>query len=274
MINFSFHGEAQWIGGIGTRDNKAMQRPDTNRDKSLLDAAATKNVSDNYVGSMSLPVECGVNRILLRSTVNAGDIQLYAWAEGVKSAALSLKTLPVDGNLLPQLSLPCRIDRGETPSTPSYSDRYQTVAVKEAVAGCNAETASASYDDNELSEWKSDGKRENAWITYTLERSAMVKKITMKLTGWRSLRYPLAVFAGDTKIWEGITQPSLGYVHIDIPTPVSSDRLTIKMLGPASAKTEKGDTAELAGGKAGELDRVATAKGAVNLRIVELDILE
>ena len=45
------------------------------------------------------------------------------------------------------------------------------------------------------------------------------------------------------------------------------------MLGPASAKTEKGDTAELAGGKAGELGRVATAEGAVNLRIVEIDLL-
>lgn len=274
IVNFSFHGEGQWIGGIGTRDNKAMQRPDTNRDKSLLDAAATKNVSDNYVGAMSLPVECGVNRILLRSTDNAGDIQLYAWAEGVKSASLSLKTQPVNGNELPQLSLPCRLDRGETPSTPSYSERYQTVAVKEAVAGCNNETVTSSYDDNELTEWKSDGKRENAWITYTLERKAMVSKITLKLTGWRTLRYPLAVFAGDTKIWEGITQPSLGYVHIDIPTPVSSNHLTIKMLGPASTKTEKGDTTELAGGKAGELDRVITAKGNVNLRIVELDILE
>ena len=132
----------------------------------------------------------------------------------------------------------------------------------------------ASYDDNELSEWKSDGQRENAWITYTLERKSKVCKITMKLSGWRSLRYPLAVYAGKKKVWEGITPQSLGYVHIDIPTPVSSDILTIKMLGPAFAKTEKGDTAELAGGKAGELDRVATAKGAVSLRIVELDILE
>ena len=96
----------------------------------------------------------------------------------------------------------------------------------------------------------------------------------MKLTGWRSLRYPLAVYAGKKKVWEGITEPSLGYVHIDIPTPVKSDRLTIKMLGPATNKTEKGDTSELAGGKAGELDRVASAKGAVNLRIVEVDMLE
>ena len=27
-IHFELWGEGQWIGGIGTRDNKAMQRPD------------------------------------------------------------------------------------------------------------------------------------------------------------------------------------------------------------------------------------------------------
>ena len=274
IIHFNFNGEAEWIGGIGTRDNKSFQCPDLNRDKSLLDAAATKNISDNYVGSMSLPVECGVNRVLLRSTVNAGTIRLYATAEGVQPAKLTLTTKPLQGNTLPQLTLPCRLDRGETPSTPSYSDRNRSVAIKKAEAGSNNENVAASYDDNELSEWKSDGQRENAWITYTLERKAKVCKITMKLSGWRSLRYPLAVYAGKKKVWEGITPQSLGYVHIDIPTPVSSDILTIKMLGPSFAKTEKGDTAELAGGKAGELDRVATAKGAVSLRIVELDILE
>ena len=45
------------------------------------------------------------------------------------------------------------------------------------------------------------------------------------------------------------------------------------MLGLATAKTEHGDTAELSGGKAGELDRVANAKGSVNLRILEIDVL-
>lgn len=250
VVNFGFHGEAQWIGGM------------------------SKNDSGNCVGAMSLPVECGVNRVLLRSTVNAGDVSLYAWAEGVRPAKLTFSTMSAGDNPLPQLTLPCRLNRGETPSTPSYSDRFRTVAVTSAVAGSNVENVASSYDDNELTEWKSDGKRENAWITYTLERKAKVSKITMKLSGWRLLRYPLAIYAGKTKVWEGITEPSLGYVHFDIPKPVVSNQLTIRMLGPVANKTEKGDTAELAGGKAGELDRVATAKGAVNLRIVELDILE
>ena len=86
MIHFELWGEGKWIGGIGTRDNKAMQRPDTNRKEGLLDAANTKNISDNYVGAYDLPVECGVNRVLVRTTPNAGEIHLSACAEGIRPA--------------------------------------------------------------------------------------------------------------------------------------------------------------------------------------------
>ena len=81
MVHFEMCGEGKWIGGIGTRDNKTMQRPDDNRAEGLLDAAATKNVSDNFVGAMSLPVECGVNRVLVRTTTTAGEITLSAQAD-------------------------------------------------------------------------------------------------------------------------------------------------------------------------------------------------
>jgi hypothetical protein len=92
MIHFKLWGEGKWIGGIGTRNNKNMQRPDDNRPAGLLDAAATKNISDNYVGSMDLPVECGVNRVLVRSTVNAGEIHLSAHAEGLKPAYIDVRS--------------------------------------------------------------------------------------------------------------------------------------------------------------------------------------
>ena len=86
MIHFSLWGEGRWIGGIAARNNKDLQRPDDHRQEGLLDAGATKNVSDNYVGAMSLPVECGVNRILVRTTPTPGAISLSAYAEGVKPA--------------------------------------------------------------------------------------------------------------------------------------------------------------------------------------------
>ena len=61
MIHFQLWGEGKWIGGIET-------------------------------DAMSVPVECGVNRVLVRTTPNAGEICLSAYAEGVKPAYLTVKT--------------------------------------------------------------------------------------------------------------------------------------------------------------------------------------
>lgn len=250
-VTFRMEGEAEWIGGIATKDKDG-----------------------NCVGDTLLPVECGGNRALIRSTCKPGDILVTATAEGVKPASLTLSTSAPDPKALPQLTLPCSLARGETPSSPSYTDRFRSVAVSSAEAGSNSEKAGASFDDNELSEWKSDGRRENAWITYHLSRTAAIDKVTVKLTGWRTLHYPLEVLADGHKVWEGITSPTLGYVHIDIPHPLPSSSITIRMTRPSSTRMEKGDTAELAGGKAGELDRIAGERESVTLRIVEIDLLE
>ena len=43
------------------------------------------------------------------------------------------------------------------------------VAVLSAEAGINTEEACKSFDDNELSEWKNDGKASTAWIKFHLE---------------------------------------------------------------------------------------------------------
>ncbi|MCR5680697.1 MAG: DUF4982 domain-containing protein [Prevotella sp.] len=255
MVNFQLWGEAKWIGGIATRSNQEN--------------------SDNYVGHMSLPVECGVNRVLVRTTATAGEIGLSVSADGVKPAYLSLNSQEVDAaRYLPQLSLPVRLTRGETPGTPSYTDVFKTVDIKSATAGSNAAEVANSYDDNELSEWKSDGERGNAWVTYHLARRAAVGHITLKLTGWRSKCYPLEVYAGNKKVWEGVTDATLGYAHISIDRPVKADRLTIRMVGPAQDSRKFGETKELAGGNAAELDRIRVAEGKTELRIVEADLLE
>ena len=275
MINFQLWGEGRWIGGIGTRDNQQYLKDGEKKDPNLLDSANKKNTSDNYVGHLSLPVECGVNRVLVRSTTNAGEIGLSVCAEGVKPAYLTLHTEKVDiENYLPSMTLKPSFVRGETPATPSYEDVYNSIAIASAKAGSNAETVAMSYDDNELSEWKSDGEREHAWVTYKLERKAAVSELTLKLTGWRQKCYPLEVYAGKQKVWEGITPASLGYVHITIPRPVASQELTIRMVAPAQDSSKFGNTKELAGGVANEMDRMKTAKGKTELRIVEVDILE
>lgn len=41
---------------------------------------------ESYVLSQELPVECGVNRVLIRSTKKAGKIRLVASAEGLTGA--------------------------------------------------------------------------------------------------------------------------------------------------------------------------------------------
>ncbi|MDE6012075.1 MAG: DUF4982 domain-containing protein [Prevotella sp.] len=276
MVNFQLWGEARWIGGLATRNNKEYQQDDdTNRDKNLLDAANKKNVSDNYVGAMSLPVECGVNRVLIRSTTTAGEIGLSVCADGVRSTFINLHTQAAPAaDVLPALTLKPSLVRGETASTPSYEDRFVSVDIVNAQAGSNQQDVRKSYDDNELTEWKSDGERENAWVTYQLARKASISEMTLKLTGWRQKCYPLEVYAGKKKVWEGITPASLGYVHISIPQPVAAKDLTIRMVAPVQDSRKFGYVKELAGGVANELDRMKSAKGKVELRIVEVDLLE
>ncbi|MBO4809995.1 MAG: DUF4982 domain-containing protein [Prevotella sp.] len=275
MVNFQLWGEGQWIGGIGTRNNKQFQLDDPQRDKTLLDAANKKNTSDNYVGHMSLPLECGVCRVLVRSTPTAGDIGVGVQTQGLRPVYFNIKTESVDvAHYLPQMSLPCRLDRGETPLTPSYTDVKRSIDIIAVKAGSNLATAAQSYDDNELSEWKSDGKKENAWVTYKLARKAKVDELTLKLTGWRNKCYPLEVYAGKKLVWQGITDATLGYCHLRINRPVAANDITVRMVAPVQDSSKYGDTKELAGGNAGEFDRLKAEPGKVELRLVEIDILE
>ena len=275
MVHFALWGEGRWIGGIGTRNNADYLKENEKKDPNLLDSANKKNSSDNYVGAMSLPVECGVNRILVRSTTHPGSISLSVTADGLRPAYLTLKTQQAPApDVLPAMTLAPVLDRGETPATPSYSDRFVSVDIVNAKSGSNTANAARSYDDNELTEWKSDGERSNAWVTYQLSRKAAISEITMKLTGWRQKCYPLEVYAGKKKVWEGLTPATLGYVHIAIPQPVAAKELTIKMVAPVQDSKKFGQVKELAGGVANEMDRMKSAKGKTELRIVEVDLLE
>ena len=278
MIHFELLGEAQWIGGIGARDNKAMQRPDDNRAEGLLDAAATKNISDNYVGSMSLPVDCGVNRVLVRTTTNAGEIHLAASAEGLKPAYITLRSEMVDAaRYQPALTLQGRLDRGETPSVPSYTEKARGITIVSAKAGYDTEHAAKSFDDNELSEWKNDGRLSTAWITYKLAEKTTIDDICMKLTGWRLRSYPLEIYAGKQLIWSGETPRSLGYVHLKPQKAVKTNEVTIRLKGAGKDKDAFGGIVEVAEPAAGELD-LFKAKGGSDsgneLRIVEIEFLK
>lgn len=257
MVKFTLKGAAEWRGGIAQAD-------------------------DNYAGKTALPVECGITRVMLRSTDKAGKVTLTAEAEGLGSETVSFETnsVEVKGGLstfFPAESLPCRFDRGETPATPSYKETKVDVRVDSVYAGTNQVDAFKSYDDNELSEWKNDGRLSTAWITYKLERRALIDDICLKLTGWRQRSYPLEVYAGDSLIWSGNTERSLGYVHLLIDNPVLADRVTIRLKGAAKDTDAFGQITEVAVAQAGELDLLKAKNGDKTnneLRIVEVEFLE
>lgn len=173
---------------------------------------------------------------------------------------------------MPQATLKGRLDKGETPLTPSYIDTKREVTIVKATAGSNLQDVEKSYDDNELSEWCNDGELSNAWITYTLEREAKIDDICIKLSGWRSRSYPLEIYAGDTKIWEGDTDKSLGYIHLQPIRPIRSDKITIRLKGSITDKDAFGQIVEVAGGTTGEIDKKAEGKNS--LHIVEVEFLE
>ncbi|MCM1331203.1 MAG: DUF4982 domain-containing protein [Bacteroides sp.] len=251
MISFSINGPAEWLGGIAQGD-------------------------DNYILSKDLPVECGINRALIRSTTDAGNITVTAKADGLPSASVSLKTIPVSVNnglstYIPAMELKGNLDKGPTPAGASYKQRMNTVNIASVEAGSAQEMVKNAYDDNENSAWTSDGVPSNSWITFTLEHPAAVSDITLKLTGWRKRSYPLEVYSGDQLIWRGYTPKGLGYVHIRPENAVKSDRYTIRQVG---AVTEKDAFAikELAGGPANEMDTKPSKKH--QLSIVEAEFLE
>src|SRR5690606_37234546 len=62
-IDFDLSGPAEWRGGIAQGPN-------------------------NYILSKTLPVECGINRVLIRSTAQAGEISLKATSSGLAAGEI------------------------------------------------------------------------------------------------------------------------------------------------------------------------------------------
>ena len=261
FIHWTLEGEGEWRGGIA-------KSPD----------------GDNYILSKVLPVEAGVNRVLVRSTTTPGKIRLTAHAKDMQDAVLEWNskadTQQMDAGLSRHIAsdhLHCVLDRGETPITPSYTDKKRTISIVAANAGTNADKAQRSWDDNELSEWRNDGRLSTAWITYELSEPAAIDEISLKLTGWRQRSYPIEVLADDQLVWKGNTDKSLGYISLFIEKPVRAKRYTIRQTGTATDKDAFGQVTELAGGAATELDLYKTPgseKVKGELRIVEVDFLQ
>ncbi len=251
LIHFSLEGAAEWRGGMA-------QGP------------------DNYILSRDLPVECGVNRVLLRSTTRAGEMTLTARAEGLKSAVLKLATssVIVSGGLSTQLpgeDLPVNLDRGPTPSTPSFTRKREALTIVKVNAGAHADSAFESFDDNELTEWNNGRQLANAWIEYELAKEADVKEVTLKLNNFRSRSYPIRISVDGKEVFKGNTERSLGYFTA-VCTPHKGKKVKIELLG--NVTTQDNNSVEVSGKKLddGVARNDATATGT--LSIIEIEIYQ
>jgi beta-galactosidase len=226
LIDFALAGEAEWRGGIAQG-------------------------ADNYILSKILPVENGVNRVLLRSTTKAGKIVLKATAGNLKPAEIELTSKPfnsINGLSLEMLSanLPVNLSRGATPLSESFKPLRQSLEIAGITAGANADKARNSFDDNELTDWTSDGKAETAWIKYDLAETASINQVVLKLVGWRTNSYPVQISVDDRVVFTGNSPRSLGYVTFNFP-PASGKSVKIQLVGNASNRDAFGNIIEITG---------------------------
>ncbi|MFV8325365.1 glycoside hydrolase family 2 protein [Flavobacterium sp. ZS1P14] len=254
LIEFSITGDAIWLGGIA-------QGP------------------DNYILSKNLPVENGVNRILLQSTLKSGAIRVTAKSEGLKGSEIVLNTKAVStqnglSKQLPGTDLLSNLKKGPTPETASYTKKRNPVFIVQADALANADAVYKSYDDNELTEWTNDGKISTGRITYTLDKPSVVNECVVKFTGWRSKSYPIRILADGKEVYNGHTMQSLGYITLALK-PVLAQRITIELTGINSEKDAFDKITEVDATKELDLFKDKTAADAKGqLRIVEIEFYE
>lgn len=253
MIDFSFHGPMEWLGGIA-------QGP------------------DNYVLSESLPVEGGVNRVLLRTRyMQEGITKLYAHSNGLSSDSITWAVTPIEENndLFVKQSnrgLPSNLDRGEGLNESALDPVRKSLPIKQAKAGVNSAQVGASFDDNELSDWANDGVLENGWVEFTLEETARVDELEIKFNNFRTRSYPISVFIDDKLVFVGRSKTSLGYDCISLE-PTRGRRVKIQLNAAAQLAGENMH-AEIGGKKLDDGVAREEASSSQILSIIEIDIYQ
>ena len=280
LVKFKVSGPAEWRGGI------AKTKPVTlNANPATIAPKGSKVESNNPLGidpkiyahlnhvlQDTLPVECGVNRVMLRSLTKAGRITVSATAKGLPTATITLETQPVKvaGGLTaykPADGLKPVLTRGETPAEPSFVQSRREVAIIDAEAGSGDPTL--SFDTYENTIWESDPKLDKAWIAYTLAEKTTIDEVCLKLKNFRSISYPIAIFADSTEVWRGNTPKGLGFAHLKLKHCPAATRYTLRMLG----QSRKGE----AFSQIKELDAANDEKessAGTSLKIIEIEFLK
>jgi beta-galactosidase len=275
-IQFNLTGAAEWRGGIAQGSAIPVAANIAANDANSHTANPTPLLhEDNYILSKLLPVEGGINRIILRSTPTAGAITLTATANGLKPATLKLtsRLQPVTAGLsteMPATGLTSYLKRGPTPTTPSFQITRTALIIASATAGSNESGTAASYDDNETTGWSSDGELPNAWIEYTLATPDTINELELKLNGFRQHRFPLRITVDGATVWEGLTPTTLGYCTLPLK-PTKGQRLRITLTAPPQDEAQLPGTQEITGKV--EVSGIApVSKNKPILNIIETEI--
>lgn len=248
MIDLTLTGEAEWRGGIA-------QGP------------------ENYILAKSLPVEGGVNRVLIRSTTRAGQIVLKATSANLRPAEVQLISKPFSAmsglaSIFLSEGLPSYLDRGPTPAGESFTVSRRSLEVASVTAVSDADNAKNTFDDNELSDWSSDGTKENAWIRYEFAKPEQIDQVVLKMIGWRTLLYPLKICVDDKVVFTGTTPRSLGYVTLSFPRTTGRS-IKIELDGEAANRDALGNIIEITGTP--DPNSQANRGGSTKLGIVEAE---
>jgi hypothetical protein len=249
IVDFQLEGSAEWRGGIA-------QGP------------------DNYILSKTLPVECGVNSVIIRSTTQPGKISLKAESKGLKSSSVTWNAKPVTvtnglSPVMPADGLNSFLGFGPTPSTPAYKIIRTPVDIVGVTAGSGEENAIFSCDDNEKTKWENDGKLSTAWIKYDLKEISSVSEVVTKLNNWRRQEYPVRIMVDGKEAYKGTTKRSLGYCTVSFE-PVKGKTLMIQLTGTGVDKDAFGGIVEVTG----KVDQADGANDKGVLSIVEMEIYQ
>ena len=288
MLHFQLSGEATWLGGVSgivSEEEKAINAAAKPEGEEGIIAEGGHSHDTNGILSDSLMLEAGVIRVMVRTTTKPGKITLTASTPAYKAVSLSIESeacpvkngfytdangQPVEADLA--ATLPHYLAHGATPATPSYSNHYTTVPVRDITVAVNDSLKWRMVDDNEYngksepSKWRSDGHIENAWIKVVLDHPAAIRQLVLRPDNFRTTSYPLQVYANGELVWEGYTDKCLGYCYLNFTKTVVTDQYEIRMVGPATVKEAFGSMTELAA-----KTNVSTKAGKSNtLAIIEM----
>ncbi|BAV08855.1 beta-galactosidase [Filimonas lacunae] len=248
-IQFAVDGPAEWRGGIA-------QGP------------------DNYILSKELPVECGVNRVLLRSATQAGAVTIKATSGNLTPATLQLTTLPFEVKeglavQMPDDGLTGSLKKDNKPDVEPYVVNRLPMIIARATAGCNQDKAAEAFDDDETTDWFSNGIMDSSWIAFETEYINTFNAITLKLNNFRTCSYPIRILVDKKEVFKGNTPRGLGYFTIEFAA-YRGKKVRVELLSAADVKGDKGT--EMNGKKLGDGVEREEQDGKARLSIIEAEL--